>query len=84
MKVRPLDELLSVEKNKDDLNIEEALLYLNHISFKISIKTLQRRFCEGTGPAKTKRCGRLYFRKNDLDAWKKHETKSYEAYEKAI
>lgn len=72
----------SVGKNEDMLNADEAIIYLSSIGIRIKKKTLHNRMNDGTGPARYKRGGRLYFKKADLDAWKRNETKSYKAYER--
>lgn len=72
-----------IRKNEDALEIEDAVNYLRSIGVRrISAKTLRNRICLGTGPARFKRSNRWYFKKVDLDAWKKQETDVFSAYQK--
>ena len=60
------------------LNIQQAAEYLG---FR-SAQTLYNRICEGQGPRRTKRNGRWEFRKDDLDAYMKSSTETFEAFSK--
>lgn len=74
-------DLNTVGRFEDVLNIAEAVEYLKSIGIKrISKQTLYNRINKGTGPARFKRCGHLYFRKVDLDAWKKQMTDKIDAF----
>lgn len=83
MEARSLEEILKLPKDKKDLILSEALIYLNYISFRIGERGLRDRILKGRGPRYEKRSRRLFFSKFDLDAWKKHETTVVGAYEKA-
>ena len=83
MVARSLEEILMVNKNLDDLNIVEAILYLNSIGMKMAVKNLQCRMSSGNGPRSYKRNNRVYFKMHDLDAFKKNETKVKEAYSRS-
>lgn len=75
------ENLASIPETADWLEIRDAVEYLKSIGVKrISVRTLYNRMNTGTGPQRYKRSGRLYFRKVDLDAWKKSETEVIQAY----
>jgi predicted site-specific integrase-resolvase len=80
---RNIEELLTVAKNKDDLNMKEAIVYLNFIGVKISMKTLYCWISAGKGPRVYKRNSKSYFTIHDLDALKKEKTTIKEAYSRA-
>lgn len=74
--------LASTSKTDDALEMKDAVAYLQSIGVRrVSARTLYNRINSGTGPENFKRNGRLYFRKCDLDAWKKNETERRGAYE---
>lgn len=74
--------LEAIGKNEAILDVDQAVIYLNSIGYPMSRGTLRNRLYLGTGPARVK-VGRFnYFRKSDLDAWKKSESKSFAAYTK--
>jgi len=76
-------ELGAVGKNEDALEVRDAVEYLKTIGMRrVSIGTLYNKIARGEGPARFKRNGRWYFKKADLDAWKKQETEGFDAYSK--
>ncbi len=75
------ESLEEISKTADALEVRDAVEYLRSIGMKrVSVGTLYNKISAGTGPARFKRNGRWYFRKVDLDAWKKNETEAFQAY----
>lgn len=52
-----------------ELSVAEAAAFL-----EMSTKTLRNRMSAGTGPRNTKRFGRVYFLRKDLEAYKRANT----------
>lgn len=76
-------EIQQIGINEDALEMKEAVEYLKSIGMRrMSVGTLYNRISAGKGPHRFKRNGRWYFRKADLNAWKKQETEGFEAYAK--
>lgn len=67
---------------KRKVSMKEAVEYLRTKGREIAIKTLYNLICDGRGPRREKKGGRLMFTLDDLDAWDRGETETFEAHQK--
>jgi hypothetical protein len=71
-------ELPENENPNAELTIDEACAFLGWTSRR----TMYNKICQEMGPRRTRRNGKLYFLKKDLEAYKRDNEEVFEAHEK--